>query len=106
MRKTTEQQSENEKKIQLSVILESAKSDMHNAVEEIRKSYRLPYCVMDMVILSILADIRKISKIEIINDTNEILKKKDEELRQAKEAAKKVLKTEPEEQETEEQPEE
>ena len=56
-----------------------------------------------------LAEVRSEEKIELINSTNTMMAEKNEELEKAKKAAKRVLKTEPDEgqeQGTQENPEE
>lgn len=46
---------------------------------------------------SVLAEVRSEAKIELINSTNTMMAEKNEELEKAKKAAKRVLKTEPDE---------
>lgn len=95
----------------IAVRIECAKGEVMNALEKVRQQHSLPPCIIEGVLSSVLSEVRAEAKLELINGTNEMLREKNEELEKAKKAAKKVLKTEPEEQdagqqETEEQPEE
>lgn len=81
----------------ISIRIECAKGEILNAMETIQKRHALPPCIMDGVLSSVLAEVRSEAKIELINATNAMMKEKNEELEKAKVAAKKVLKTEPEE---------
>lgn len=91
--------------IPIAVKIECAKGEILNAMEAIQKKHGLPPCIMDGVLSSVLAEVRNEEKIELINATNAMMAEKNEELEKAKAAAKKVLKTEPEEiTEQEEQP--
>lgn len=93
--------------IPISVRIECAKGEILNAMGEIQRKHALPPCIMDGVISSVLAEVRSEAKVELINATNAMMAEKNEELEKAKAAAKRVLRTEPEEQqEHEEQPEE
>ena len=91
--------------IPIAVKIECAKGEILNAMEAIQKKHGLPPCIMDGVLSSVLAEVRSEEKIELINSTNAIIEKKNEELEKAKKAAKRVLKTEPEEITEEEHPE-
>lgn len=88
-----------ENKIPLSVMLESAKSELRNTIRNIKSQYNFPSSVMEGVIHSILVEVQTEEKIEIINETNAIIQKKNEEIAKAREAAKKVIKAESEGQE-------
>lgn len=93
--------------IPIAVKIECAKGEILNAMEAIQKKHGLPPCIMDGVLSSVLAEVRSEAKIELINSTNAMMAEKNEELEKAKAAAKKVIRTEPEEiPEQEEQPEE
>lgn len=93
----------------IAVRIECAKGEILNAMETIQKRHALPPCIMDGVLSSVLAEVRSEAKIELINSTNTMMTEKNEELAKAKKAAKRVLKTEPDEeqeQDTQENPEE
>ena len=77
----------------LAVRIECAKGEILNAMETIQKRHALPPCIMDGVLSSVLAEVRSEAKIELINSTNTMMAEKNEEL----EKAKRVLKTEPDE---------
>ena len=81
----------------LAVRIECAKGEILNAMETIQKRHALPPCIMDGVLSSVLAEVRSEAKIELINSTNTMMAEKNEELEKAKKAAKRVLKTEPDE---------
>ena len=81
--------------IPFSIRMESAKGEMNNAVIEIRRKYGLPNAMMDGILSSVLADVRSNVKTDLINEVNEILRDKNEELDAAKAAAKKTLEDEP-----------
>lgn len=81
----------------LAVRIECAKGEILNAMETIQKRYAFPPCIMDGVLSSVLAEVRSEAKIELINSTNTMMAEKNEELEKAKKAAKRVLKTEPDE---------
>lgn len=74
-----------------------------NALEKIQRQYELPPCVVDGVLSSVLTEVRSEGKIELINATNAMLREKNEEVKKAQEAAKKVLRDESENPEQEEQ---
>lgn len=86
-----------EKDIPISILLESARNEMRQAVDDVRDRYRLRPCIMDVIVSSVLADIRGNVQEELIAASNEMADKANEELEKAKEAAKKVLKAEPDE---------
>lgn len=93
----------------IAVRIECAKGEILNAMETIQKRHALPPCIMDGVLSSVLAEVRSEAKIELINSTNTMMAEKNEELEKEKKAAKRVLKTEPDEeqeQDTQENPEE
>ena len=93
----------------IAVRIECAKGEILNAMETIQKRHALPPCIMDGVVSSVLAEVRSEAKIELINSTNTMMAEKNEELEKTKKAAKRVLKTEPDEeqeQDTQENPEE
>mgnify|MGYP004515250117 FL=1 len=93
----------------IAVRIECAKGEILNAMETIQKRHALPPCIMDGVLSSVLAEVRSEAKIELINSTNTMMAEKNEELEKTKKAAKRVLKTEPDEeqeQDTQENPEE
>ena len=85
----------------LAVRIECAKGEILNAMETIQKRHALPPCIMDGVLSSVLAEVRSEAKIELINSTNTMMAEKNEELEKAKKAAKRVLKTEPDEEQPE-----
>lgn len=85
----------------IGIRIECAKGELLNAMQKIQQEQNLPPCIMDGVISSILADVRSESKIEIINETNAMMREKNEELDKAKKAAKKVIEEEPEQEEQE-----
>ena len=95
--------------IPIAIKIECAKGEILNAMEAIQKKHGLPPCIMDGVLSSVLAEVRSEAKIELINSTNTMMAEKNEELEKAKKEAKRVLKTEPDEeqeQDTQENPEE
>lgn len=81
----------------IAVKIECAKGEILNAMEAIQKKHGLPPCIMDGVLSSVLAEVRSEAKIELINSTNAMMAEKNEELEKAKKEAKRVLKTEPDE---------
>ena len=81
----------------IAVRIECAKGEILNAMETIQTKHALPPCIMDGVLSSVLAEVRSEAKIELINSTNAMMAEKDEELEKAKKAAKRTLRTEPEE---------
>ena len=85
----------------IAVRIECAKGEILNAMETIQKRHALPPCIMDGVLSSVLAEVRSEAKIELINSTNAMMASKDEELEKAKKAAKRVLKTEPDKEQPE-----
>ena len=87
--------------IPIAIKIECAKGEILNAMEAIQKKHGLPPCIMDGVLSSVLAEVRSEAKIELINSTNEMMAEKNEELEKAKKAAKRVLKTEPDEEQPE-----
>lgn len=76
------------------VKIEYARGRIRNAISEIKNHYGIEPCIMDGILSSMLSEVREEIKVELLNETNEIIKEKDEELKKAKEAAKKVLKQE------------
>lgn len=80
----------------IAIKIECAKGEIMNAMQRIQSQYTLPPCIMDGVISSVLAEVRAESKLELINATNAVMQETNEELEKAKAAAKKMLKTEPE----------
>lgn len=91
--------------VPISIKVECAKGEIMNALESVRRQHNLPPCIIEGVLSSVLADVRSEAKLELINGTNAMLREKNEELDKAKKEAKKVLETEPE-QEEQEHPEE
>ncbi len=87
----------------IAVKIECAKGEILNALEKIQRQYELPPCVVDGVLSSVLTEVRSEGKIELINATNAMLREKNEEVKKAQEAAKKVLRDEAENPEQEEQ---
>lgn len=87
----------------IAVKIECAKGEILNALEKIQRQYELPPCVVDGVLSSVLTEVRSEGKIELINATNAMLREKNEEVKKAQEAAKKVLREESENPEQEEQ---
>lgn len=87
----------------IAVKIECAKGEILNALEKIQRQYELPPCVVDGVLSSVLTEVRSEGKIELINATNAMLREKNEEVKKAQEAAKKVLRDESENPEQEEQ---
>lgn len=85
----------------IAVRIECAKGEILNAMETIQKRHALPPCIMDGVLSSVLAEVRSEAKIELINSTNTMMAEKNEELEKEKKAAKRVLKTEPDEKQPE-----
>lgn len=83
-----------ENDIPISILLENAKKEMKQAVDDVRDRYRLRPCIMDVIVSSVLADIRSDAQGELIVASKEMIDKANEELVKAKEAAKKVLKAE------------
>lgn len=82
--------------VPIAVKIECAKGEILNAMEAIQKKHGLPPCIMDGVLSSVLAEVRSEAKIELINSTNAMMTEKNEELKKAQAAAKKVLKSDPE----------
>ena len=89
---------------QIAMKIECAKGEVMNALERVRQQYNLPPCIVDGILSSVLSEVRSETKIELINESNAMMREKNGELEKAKAAAKKVLKTEPEQQEQEENP--
>ena len=85
----------------IAIRIECAKGEILNALSNIQQTHDLPPCIMDGVLSSVLSQVRSEAKIELINATNAMLREKNEELEKAKAAAKKVLRTEPEQEEKE-----
>lgn len=81
----------------IAVKIECARGEILNAMGEIQKKYNLPPCIMDGVLATVSSEVKAEAKIELINATNAMMREKNEELEKAKQAAKKVLKTEPDE---------
>lgn len=88
----------------ISIRIECAKGEILNAMSKIQSEQQLPASIMDGVLSAVLAEVRSEAKIELINSTNALMQEKNEEIERmteelnaAKQAAKKVLKTEPEE---------
>lgn len=79
--------------------IECAKGEVINAVESIRQKYELPPCIIEGILASVLADVRAESKLELLNGTNQIIREMNEELEDARKAAKKVLNPQPDEDE-------
>lgn len=82
--------------IPIAVKIECAKGEILNSMEDIQKKHGLPPCIMDGVLSSVLAEVRSEAKIELINSTNAMMAEKNEELKKAQAAAKKVLKSDSE----------
>ena len=80
-----------EAKIPLSAIIEAAKGELRGTLGKIKSDYNLPPCIIEGILFTILADVQKEGKIEIINEMNSVMMIKNEELERAKAAAKKVL---------------
>lgn len=89
--------------IPISITIECAKGEIQNAIKNIKNNYTLPPCIIEGIISSALAEIRSETKVELVNAADAMMREKNEELEKAKAAAKKTLKTEPEEQETPEE---
>lgn len=77
--------------IPIAVKIECAKGEIMNVLQHIQDIHALPPCIMDGIISSILADMRAESKLELINGTNALLQEKNEEVKKAQAAAKRVL---------------
>lgn len=86
--------------MQVAMKIECAKGEVMNALERVRQQYNLPPCIVDGILSSVLAEVRSEAKIELINASNAMMREKNEELEKAKTAAKRVLKTEPEQQDS------
>ncbi|MBS6194255.1 MAG: hypothetical protein KH828_01560 [Clostridiales bacterium] len=84
----------------IAIRIECARGEILNALREIRRQYSLHPCIVDGILSSVLAEVRSEEKIELINETNAMMQEKNEELEKAKSAAKRVLKTEPEQQDS------
>lgn len=80
----------------IAIKIECAKGEIMNAMQQIQNKYALPPCIMDGVISSVLAEVRAESKIELINATSAVMQETEEELEKTKDAAKKVIRAEPE----------
>ena len=89
--------------MQVAMKIECAKGEIMNALERVRRQYNLPPCIVDGILSSVLSEVRSETKIELINASNAMMREKNEELEKAKAAAKKVLKTEPEQQQEQEE---
>lgn len=81
--------------------IECAKGEATGVLANIQKKYKLLPSEMEGIVCSILADVRGEVMIELINSTNTMMAEKNEELEKAKKAAKRVLKTEPDEEQPE-----
>ena len=77
--------------------VECARGEIMNALQRIQEKHTIPSCILDGILSSVLAEIRAETKLDIINEINAILWEKEKEIEKAKAAAKKVLRTEPEE---------
>lgn len=73
------------------IILENAKTEIRNDLENIMSKNGLSYSVMDEMVTHVLSEIREKAKIEYINAVAELVSEQKEELEKAKAAAKKVL---------------
>jgi hypothetical protein len=82
--------------MRLTIGIETARKEIKEFVFEVRKRYGIPLCIADGILSSIIADIREETKAELLNDAKAVIDEKEEELKKAKAAAKRVLKTEPE----------
>lgn len=87
--------------VPIEVRIECARGEILNAVEKITREQGLPAAVIDGVISSVLEEIRGQEKMELVNAFNKLRAEKEEEinalneeLQNAKAAAKKVLKQE------------
>lgn len=85
-----------EQSVPISIIMESAEKETREAIDHVKQKYNLRPCIMDVIVASVLADVRKEAKAELIGAADEIIGRKNEELEKAKAAAKKVLKAESE----------
>lgn len=85
--------------IPIAIKIECAKGEIMNALESIQRQYSLPPCIIEGVLSSVQSEVRAEAKLELINATNAMLREKNEELEEAKKAAKKVLEPETDEQE-------
>lgn len=82
--------------IPIAVRIECAKGEIMNAMQRIQQQNALPPCIMDGILSSVLAEVRAEGKIEIVNDTNVLIKEYESELEKTKAEAKKVLDAESE----------
>lgn len=73
------------------IILENAKTEIRNDLENIMSKNGLSYNVMDEMVTHVLSEIREKAKTEYINAVAELVREQKEELEKAKAAAKKVL---------------
>lgn len=80
--------------VPISILLETAKSEMKEAVDGVRKRYSLRPCIMEVIVSAILADVRNEAKDEFVYETNVMLHEKEMEIEEVRKEAKKVLKEE------------
>lgn len=85
----------------ISVILGNAAEETRTAIERVRQKHSLRPCVMAVIVSAVLGDVRNDAIAELISETNTMIAQKNEELEKAKKAAKRILKTEPDEEQTE-----
>ena len=78
----------------IAIKIECAKGEIMNALQKIQREYGLPLCIIDGVFSDVLAEIKSEAKLELISATNMMMREKEEEIKKAKEVAKKVLKEE------------
>ena len=58
----------------LSIKLENARGIILNAIQEIQNKYKFPAYIMDGIFSQIISEIRAEEKIELINDTNQMIR--------------------------------
>lgn len=88
-----------ETKIPLSVMIESAKGEIRNTIRNIKTQYNFPATILGGILNSVLTEIQIDEKVEIINETNNIIREKNDEIEQLRKMAKKVLKEQEEQSE-------
>ena len=60
----------------ISLKIENAKGKLLSALNDASVEYKLPAFILEGVISDILSDVRSQAKIELLNDVNKILEKK------------------------------
>lgn len=87
--------------MKITLAVENAKKEVKERIEEIRIKYAIPACITEGILQDVISDLKSESAEQLIREMNEIVAEKNEEIEKAKAVAKKVLRTEQEEQKEE-----